>query len=51
MGGDSIRTRLFTHERSLDGIRLGSAPSLPQRCHVIDIDIQPLLLCSHCHRP
>ena len=47
----SIRPCRFTDRRRLNGIRLLRAPSLPQRGDVVNIDIEALLLCSHCRRP
>jgi hypothetical protein len=51
MSCDSIRARRFTRHGGFDRIRLESAPSLPQSRNVIDIDVEALLLCSHCHSP
>jgi hypothetical protein len=51
MSCDSVGTSFFARRSSLDGIGLNTAPSLPQCSDVIDIDVQPLLLCVCCHSP
>lgn len=40
----SVRTGLFAQERGRDGIRLRSAPCLPDGRDMVDVDVQPLVL-------
>jgi hypothetical protein len=51
MGGDPVSAGGFAGSRGENGVRLISTPRLTKRGDVIDIDVEPLLLCWHCHRP
>jgi hypothetical protein len=51
MSCDSVGTGRLAHARSFYRIRLVAASSLPQSGNMIDIDVEPLLLSAHCHRP
>ena len=42
---------ILADDRCLDRVRLSSTPCLPQSGYVVNIDVQALLLCAHCHRP
>jgi hypothetical protein len=44
MSRNSVCARRLAHGSSRDGIGLDSAPSLPQSCDMVDIDIETLLL-------
>jgi len=48
---DPVGSGCLTHRGRLDRVRLSSASSLPQRGDVVNIDVQPLLLCAHSRRP
>ena len=41
---DSVGAGLFAQHRRRDWIRFVSTPGLPYRGHVIDVDVQPLVL-------
>jgi hypothetical protein len=51
MCGDPIGTSCFADQRRLDRIRLTAAARLPQCGDVVNIDVEPLLLCPHYSRP
>ncbi len=40
MRGDTIGARVFAKDRGRNRVRLRSAPRLPNRCHVINVDVQ-----------
>lgn len=44
MRRDTVRPRLFAQQRGLDGIWFGSTSGLPDGRHVVDVDVQPLVL-------
>lgn len=45
--GDAIRARRLTHNGGRDWIGLDRAPGLTNRRHVIDVNVQTLVRCSH----
>jgi len=51
MSCNSVRSSGLAHAGGLYRIRFRTAPSLPQSRHMVDIDVEPLLLSAHCHRP